>query len=279
LKAEEEATKGDHATARIPLACLTRLEALYLTRFPSSSSLNYYLDLIENSPRLRMLQLTIVLFQSRVLYYGREQGWRNAQERTKRVLIAYLNHRRKIGHYSNADLGLQIDMCSSEVVYAQPSDDDDTTTVTELEREFVRLIGNFACEGNNKIRLLNVPNEILDYLAKCRHRQVGLSVMEIDNFFHSIVSIYGLSSEFRYLEMPHLEEIEFWSEDEGSNLWIGGFSSEKDNWALASWPKLRKISVELQQELCETDSYDAAMQLSRLMSPEILTCFFFKLKN
>jgi hypothetical protein len=125
LKAEEEATKGDHATARIPLACLTRLEALYLTRFPSSSSLNYYLDLIENSPRLRKLQLTIVLFQSRVLYYGREEGWQNAQERTKRVLITYLNHRHKIGHDSNADLGLQIDMCSSEVVYAQPSDDDD----------------------------------------------------------------------------------------------------------------------------------------------------------
>jgi hypothetical protein len=259
LKAEEEAAKGDYATARIPFACLTRLESLYLTKFPSSSSLNYYLDLMENSPRLRKLQLPIVLFQSRVLYYERGEGWKNAQERTKRVLIAYLNHRHKIGHDSNADLGLQIDMCSSEVVYAQPSDDDDTTTVTELEREFVRSIGNFACEGNNKIRFLHVPNEMLDYLAKCRHRQVGLSVMEIDNFFHSIVSVYGLSSEMRTVEMPHLEEIKCWSEDEESNLWIGGFSSGRDHWALASWPKLRKISVQLQPELCETDSYDAAV--------------------
>jgi hypothetical protein len=100
-----------------------------------------------------------------------------------------------------------------------------------------------------------VPNEVLDYLAKCRQRRVGLSVLEIDNFFHSIVSIHGLSSEMRYVEMPHLEEIRFWSEDEETN-WVAGSSAERDRWALACWPKLRKISVELQAELCEAIPYN-----------------------
>jgi hypothetical protein len=241
VEEEEEEESSSTIPQRIPLACLTLLHSLHLREFHSSSSLNYYLDLIENSPRLHKLHLNIALFVKHMLEDEQEdEAWKNAQERTKRVLLAYLTQR---NHTANRR-PLVIDITSPDLEeYSSPAD----AVLTDLEKEFIRTIGKFACEG--KVRFLHVPNEMLDYLAIHRHRQSNnLSALQIDNFFHSIVSIYGLSSETRYVEMPHLEEIKFLSGYDECNLWEVGFSSERTSSSLAVWPRLKKISLALQPE-------------------------------
>jgi hypothetical protein len=112
----------------------------------------------------------------------------------------------------------------------------------------VRIIGNLDCE--RKLRLLNVPADMIDHLSSNKAAREGLAAEEIDNFFQSVVSTAGLYEGLRYAEMRNLEEIAFHSHaDEDGNMFECGFSEERDSfWRMADWPKLRKISGNLQAD-------------------------------
>jgi hypothetical protein len=244
MEAESSNNSSSSAIERIPTACLAKLESLRFNYPPTDSF--YHLDLLRSCPKLKEFNLhDLILFQGRTSRHEATE----AEVRTKQTLVDYLNMRKKD---AAAGLELEVDITSSYLDTVFPVDEEGVDHVpvglTGVEKQLVRIIGDLACEG--KLRLHNVPADMIDHLSSNKAAREGLGAEEIDNFFQSVVSTNGLYEGLRYAEMQNLEEIAFHSHaDEDGNMFECGFSEERDSfWRMADWRKLRKISGNLQAD-------------------------------